>query len=129
MIKMKSNQITALVYGWIVVLGLILISSIALALLLQFTSFNEPTVSYLTLAIGLIALFIGGFVAGIKGKGKGWLIGGITGLGFTIFTFLVQYLGYEQTFSMEQSFHHAGYIFAALIGGIIGVNIISENKS
>ncbi|MGM8212975.1 TIGR04086 family membrane protein [Virgibacillus sp. W0430] len=125
---MNSNQFTALVYGWIVVLGLVLISSVTLAFLLRFTSLNEPMVSYVTLAIGLISLFTGGIVAGVKGKGKGWLIGGITGIGFTFFTFLVQYLGFEQGFSLQQSLHHVGYILAALIGGIVGVNLVAEKK-
>lgn len=126
---MRSLQFTALLYGWIVVLGLILVSSMGLALLLRFSSFNEPALDWVTLVIGLISLFIGGAVAGGKGKEKGWMIGAITGLGFTIFTFLVQYLGYQVGFSMEQSVHHLFYILAALLGGIVGVNIASNQES
>lgn len=125
---MRNQQFIALIYGWIVVLGLILVASVTLAFFLRFTAFNEPTLSYITLAIGLIALFIGGIIAGIKGKGKGWIIGGFTGLGFTLFTFLVQYLGYQQMFSIEQSLHHLGYILAALVGGVIGVNLVVADK-
>lgn len=120
---MHKRQFTALLYGWIIVLGLIFISSMILALFLRFTTLNDPTLSWLAFVIGLVALFIGGFVAGIKGKAKGWVIGGITGAGFTLLTFLVQYLGYHQGFSMEQSLHHLGYILVALFGGVIGVNI------
>ncbi|GAB3050360.1 TIGR04086 family membrane protein [Virgibacillus ainsalahensis] len=125
---MQKNQFIALLYGWIAVLGLILISSIILALLLQFTNFNEPTLTWVTLVIGLIALFLGGTVAGVKGKKKGWIIGGVTGVGFTLFTFLVQYLGYQQGFSLEQAVHHFGFVIAALIGGVIGVNIAGPAK-
>lgn len=125
---MKRQQINALMYGWIVVLGLIFVASIILALLLRFTTFNEPTLSWATLIIGLICLFIGGLVAGVKGKSKGWIIGGATGLGFTLFTFLVQYLGYQQLFSLEQSIYHVGYILAALFGGVIGVNVIATDS-
>ncbi|SFA69180.1 putative membrane protein, TIGR04086 family [Lentibacillus halodurans] len=125
---MRKQQFIALLYGWIIVLGLILLTSIILAFLLQFTGMNETTLSWITLAVGLTSLFIGGLVAGIKGKQKGWVIGIITGGGFTLFTFLVQYLGYQQGFSLEQSLHHVGFILAALLGGAIGVNIIkSEN--
>ncbi len=126
---MKKQQLIALMYGWLVVFGLIFIASIALALLLRFTTFNEPTLSWVTLVIGLISLFIGGIIAGVKGKAKGWIIGGFTGLGFTLFIFLVQYLGYQQMFSLEQSIHHLGYILAALFGGVIGVNIIAGDKT
>lgn len=121
---MRSQQFIALLYGWIVVLGLVLISSIILAFFLRFTSFNEPTLSWITLSVGLISLFIGGFIAGLKGRVKGWLIGAIVGIGFTLFTFLIQYLGYQQSFTMNQSIHHIGYIVAALMGGIVGVNLV-----
>ena len=125
---MLKSQFTGLLYGWVVIFGLILISSIGLALLLRFSTFKEPALSWVTLVIGLLSLFIGGLIAGMKGKTKGWLIGGVTGAGFTLFTFLVQYLGYQHGFSVEQSLHHAGFIGAALLGGIIGVNVTGEGK-
>ncbi|WP_188453533.1 TIGR04086 family membrane protein [Virgibacillus oceani] len=125
---MKKQQFIALMYGWIVILGLILVVSLVLGLLLRFTSMDEKTLSWITLAVGLISLFIGGIVAGVKGKQKGWVIGSFTGLGFTLFTFLVQYLGYQQAFSMEQSLHHLGFILAALAGGVIGVNVVVNEE-
>ncbi|WP_343033700.1 TIGR04086 family membrane protein [Virgibacillus ihumii] len=115
-------------YGWVVVLGLILLTSVILALLLRFTEMDGTALSWTTLITGLICLFAGGIVSGIKGKQKGWVIGGITGLGFTLFTFLIQYLGYEQAFSLQQSFYHLGYILAALLGGMIGVNMTSGQE-
>jgi putative membrane protein (TIGR04086 family) len=126
--KMRNQQFVALLYGWIIVLGLILVSSMAIALLLRFSSFSEPAVDWVTLVIGLISLFIGGAVAGAKGKQKGWIIGAFTGLGFTIFTFLVQFLGYQVGFSLQQTIHHLFYIMAALFGGVIGVNIVSNQN-
>lgn len=121
---MKGQQFVALMYGWIVVFGLVLLSSVILALFLRLTSFNEATLSWVTLCVGLITLFIGGFIAGLKGQTKGWIIGATVGIGFTIFTFCVQYLGYKQTFTLNQSLHHLAYILAALVGGIVGVNLI-----
>ncbi|MFC2948462.1 TIGR04086 family membrane protein [Virgibacillus sediminis] len=124
-----GKQFTALLYGWTVIFGLILVASVLIALLLRFTTFNEPSLTWVTLVIGLISLFLGGLAAGVKGKEKGWIIGGITGAGFTLFTFLLQYLGYSQGFTLEQALHHGGYVLAALIGGILGVNIAKpENE-
>ncbi|AXI09573.1 TIGR04086 family membrane protein [Oceanobacillus zhaokaii] len=125
---MQRNLFTALLYGWIFVFSFILLSSIILALLFRFTVFNENSLSWIALAIGFITLFIGGFIAGAKGKMKGWMIGGFTGLGFSLFTFLVQYLGYQHGFSMEQSLTHLGYLLAAVIGGVIGVNIFGSRS-
>lgn len=126
---MKKQHFVALMYGWIVILGLIFITSIVLALLLKFTPLNDPTLSWVTLVVGLLSLFIGGIVAGTKSKQKGWLIGTIAGLGFTLFTFAVQYLGYHQGFSIEQSLNHLGYILVAMVGGVIGVNAVESNES
>ncbi|GGJ83985.1 hypothetical protein GCM10007063_03060 [Lentibacillus kapialis] len=125
---MRKQQFVALLYGWIIILGLLLLTSIILAFFLQFTGLNEMTLSWITLAVGLISLFIGGVIAGVKGKEKGWIIGVITGAGFTLFVFLVQYLGYQQGFSLEQTLHHAGFILAALLGGVIGVNMIKSGS-
>lgn len=125
---MKNNQVVALLYGWIVVFAFIFIGSLILAVLLRFTNFNEPTLSWVTLAVGLLALFCGGLVAGMKGKTKGWMIGCAIGLGFTLLIFLIQYLGYKQGFSLEQSFHHIGFVLAALVGGVLGVNVFVAEK-
>lgn len=125
----RKQQFVALMYGWIIIIGLILVTSVILALLLQFTSMGEATLSWITLGAGLLALFIGGIVAGVKNKQKGWVIGCITGLGFTLLVFLVQYLGYQQVFSMEQSLHHIGYVLAALIGGVVGVNMVTSEET
>lgn len=121
-----NKQLIALMYGWIVVLGLILLASIVLATFLQLTAFNDPSLSWATLVIGLVALFIGGFVAGLKNKKNGWVIGSLTGLGFTLFVFIVQYLGYSQSFSIGQFLHHGGFIIAAMVGGMIGVNFFAN---
>lgn len=125
---MKNQQFIALLYGWIIVLALILGSSLVLALLVRFTSFNEPTLTWVTLGIGLISLFIGGLIAGIKGKSKGWMIGAAIGIGFTLFVFLVQYLGYKQGFTLEQSLYHLGYLLAAIVGGVFGVNSVANEN-
>ncbi|MGJ9457079.1 TIGR04086 family membrane protein [Oceanobacillus sp. CF4.6] len=121
---MHRSQLIALLYGWIVVFGVILISSFVLALILNFTAFGESNLEWATLIIGLLALFIGGVTAGMKGKAKGWMIGGSIGLGFSLIIFLIQYLGYQQGFSIEQSLYHLAYLAAALLGGIIGVNLV-----
>lgn len=121
---MHRIQFTALLFGWIVVFGIILIASFVLALILNFTAFGESGLQWATLIIGLLALFIGGVIAGIKGKAKGWMIGGTIGIGFSLIIFLIQYLGYQQGFSLEQSLYHLAYLAAALLGGIIGVNLV-----
>ncbi|BAC13987.1 hypothetical conserved protein [Oceanobacillus iheyensis HTE831] len=120
---MNKNQWTALLYGWVALFGILIISSFILALLLNFTEFSESALSLVTLIIGILALFIGGLIAGLKGKNKGWMIGAMIGVGFTLLIFLVQYLGYQQGFTLKQTAYHSLYLAVALLGGIIGVNL------
>lgn len=122
---MKKQSI-ALIYGWIFILAFILIGSFVLALILQFTTISSSMLSWVAFAVGLLGLFVGGLVTGVKGKQKGWIYGGITGAGFTLFIFLVQFLGFQNGFSLEQIIHHAAFILAAMFGGMIGVNLLSN---
>lgn len=119
---LQQKQLLALIYGWIVVFAVLIVSSIIIALFLKFTTFNEPLLSWVTLAVGLISLFIGGLIAGLKGQMKGWIIGLIVGIGFSCFTFFYQYISLKQLFTLEQTLYHLLYIFVAMVGGIVGVN-------
>lgn len=123
---MKNGNFIAIVYGWIVILVLILMASMLLSVFIRYTSISEFTLSYLALIIALVILFIGGLAAGVKGKENGWFIGGCTGAGFTLLTFLIQFLGYNTMFSVQQLIFHLTYILAAIVGSIIGVNVAAK---
>jgi len=126
---MESKPFSGLLYGWIVIFGSIFLTSIILTFILKMTSMSEAGLTWISFGLGLIILFIGGIVAGVKGKQKGWIIGGAVGVGFTLFTFIVQYLGYHESFSLGQFVHHIGYILAATVGGVIGVNTQSTKEA
>ncbi|SNZ11275.1 putative membrane protein, TIGR04086 family [Terribacillus aidingensis] len=119
---MKKN-VQAILYGWITVFSLLLFISFTLALLLRFTKMGEEMLDWTTLGAGILSLFIGGFIAGVKGEDKGWMLGGMTAIGFTLFVLLYQYLGYQVGFSGAQLLTHGGFLLASLVGGMIGVNI------
>lgn len=122
---MGKIQWTSLFYGWIILFVLLFLASFSLGLLLKFLDMKETTLSWTTLVIGLLILFVCGIITGLKGKTKGWLLGILIGIGFTAFVFLVQFLGYQQGFSLTQALHHGLYLIAAILGGIIGVNFSS----
>ncbi|MBD8069324.1 TIGR04086 family membrane protein [Bacillus sp. PS06] len=119
----------ATVYGVAAVFIIILVASVIFSLLLRFTSLQEGSLTWLILAISFLALFIGGFVSGGKGKEKGWLMGGATGLLFSLIVFLFQYLGHDAVFSTEQSVYHIGFLATAMIGGIFGVNMTTPSRT
>jgi|SRR5690625_285640 len=122
---MNRSTIIAVGYGWITLFILVLIFALFTSLIIRFTTISELTLTYLTFSFGIIALFIGGFIAGLKGKDKGWLLGAITGIGFTLFTFMIQYLGFNGSFSFEQIIYHGSFIVAAIVGSVIGVNLVT----
>jgi putative membrane protein (TIGR04086 family) len=118
-----KKNVQAILYGWITVFSLLLFISFTLALLLRFTKMGEGMLDWTTLGAGILSLFIGGFIAGVKGEDKGWMLGGMTAIGFTLFVLLYQYLGYQVGFSGAQLLTHGGFLLASLVGGMIGVNI------
>jgi putative membrane protein (TIGR04086 family) len=116
-------------YGVAAIFIIILLSSLIFSLLLKFTSVQEESLTWIILAISFLTLFIGGFVSGGKGKEKGWLMGGATGLLYSLIVFLFQYLGHDAVFSTEQSVYHIGFLATAMIGGIFGVNMTTPSRN
>lgn len=125
---MNSKTISAVIYSWLLILVIMLFGSLLISFLIKYTSFQDTSFSTMTLTISFAALFIGGLIAGIRNKEKGWLAGGLVGTGFSLFIFIIQFLGYHQGFSTEQSIVHLGFILLATLGGMIGVNIFTRTS-
>ncbi|MCM3587697.1 TIGR04086 family membrane protein [Mesobacillus maritimus] len=126
---MESRSLgLSVLYGVIAIFVLAIISSLIFSLLLTFTSLRESSMQYIVTTVSFISLFIGGFITGRNGKQKGWLIGGVTGLIYSIIIFLFQYLGHDSLFSSEQIIYHTCYILTAMMGAILGVNTGSSNS-
>jgi putative membrane protein (TIGR04086 family) len=115
----------AIVYGVVTIFLLSFVISLLLSLLLKWTDVSESSLTWVIFAGSIVSVFIGGFVAGGKGKEKGWLVGGTTSILFTLLVFLFQFLGLEQPFSAAQWLYHLAFLAAAMVGGIMGVNIAS----
>ncbi|WP_423407517.1 TIGR04086 family membrane protein [Heyndrickxia sp. MSNUG] len=121
---MESRSLgKAVLYGVMAIFLLAVVSSFIFSLLLKFTSVQESSLQYVMTSISFLSIFIGGFITGGNGKLKGWLIGGSTGLVYSLIIFLFQFLGYDSLFTFEQLIYHTCYILTAMMGGILGVNI------
>jgi putative membrane protein (TIGR04086 family) len=125
----SKNMGVSILYGVVVIFLVAVISSLIFSLILQFTSTREASLQFIVTAVSFISLFIGGFVSGGKGKAKGWLLGGGTGLLYSLVIFLFQYLGKDSLFSMEQVIYHTCYMLVAMMGGILGVNMTTSRKA
>lgn len=84
---------------------------------------QESSLQYIITAVSFIALFSGGFISGGKGKERGWLLGAITGIVYSIIIFLFSFLGSDQLFTFEQTVYHICYMLISMMGGILGVNL------
>lgn len=126
---MESRSLgIAVLHGVIAIFVFAILSSLVFSLLLGFTSVQESSLKYVVTTVSFLSLFIGGFITGKNGKQKGWLIGGATGLIYSIIIFLFQYLGHDSLFSSEQIIYHTCYILTAMMGAILGVNMSSSNS-
>lgn len=114
---------SAIIYGTVSIFIFAVIFSLFFSLLLRFTSLTESSISYLILILSFISIFIGGLISGGKGKKQGWLLGGGTGLLYTLIILTFQYLGFDQTFSSREWIQSLCYILVCMMGGVLGVNL------
>ncbi|WP_019242732.1 MULTISPECIES: TIGR04086 family membrane protein [Bacillus] len=114
---------SAILYGTITIFIFALIFSLIFSILLRFTALTESSLSYIILILSFISIFIGGIISGGKGKKQGWLVGGGTGLLYTLIILLFQYLGHDTSFTAREWIQSLCYILISMMGGILGVNI------
>ncbi|UII55011.1 TIGR04086 family membrane protein [Cytobacillus spongiae] len=124
----SKNMGSAILYGIITIFLFAIVSSLIFSLILRFTATEEASLQFIITTVSFIGLFAGGFIAGGKGKQKGWLIGGLTGLAYSLVIFLFQFLGHDSLFNMEQMVYHVCYMLIAMMGGILGVNMTSNSQ-
>lgn len=120
---MPRSLVVSLLYGLLTSVIILLFSSLLIALLLRYTNIAVTLYTYITFIIGLIALFCGGVIAGVKRKANALLLGIGTGFLFSCLVFLIQFLGYNMLFTMQQTLYHVAYLIAAIVGSIFGVHI------
>jgi len=120
---------TAIMYGLAVIFVIAIVTSFIFATLLRFTSIQESSLTYIIMAISFLALFIGGFISGGKGKKQGLILGGGTGILYFLIIFIFQYLGYDTLFTFKQWVYYACFIITAMMGGVLGVNVSSNRTS
>ncbi len=120
------HMFSSMIKGVATILVAIIISSLILSLLLRFTSLTESSLKWVTTGLSFLSLFIGGFLSGKKGKEKGIMLGSGTALLFSLLVFLVQYLGYQTTFTSMQYMYHGIFLLLCMLGAIMGVNFSSH---
>lgn len=122
MIEAKNFGVSVL-YGVITIFLLAAITSLVFSFILSFTNTQEKSIRLLITIISFFSVFAGGFICGGKGRQKGWVLGGATGLLYSLIILLYQYLGHGSLFTWEQLIYYTCYTLTAMMGGVLGVNI------
>ncbi len=110
-------------YGIGSILLLMVVVAAVLAILLRFTTIDIDTLNQISLVAGLTILAFGGLIAAYKAEQKGWLSGILTGLIFALAMIGFQLIFENSWVSLTQLSYFGGLVIAALLGGMIGVNM------
>ncbi|MEG1501221.1 MAG: TIGR04086 family membrane protein [Clostridiales bacterium] len=107
------------IYGLLIVLLLIAVLSLAFSTIIQLTPLSESYLRPAGVIISVIALFIGGYIAGRKGQNMGLLRGLIIGI---LYFLVLSLLAWKSGLNPLMLFSKAGYIMlSAAIGGVCGI--------
>ncbi|KMK75718.1 TIGR04086 family membrane protein [Alkalihalobacillus pseudalcaliphilus] len=118
----------AILIGLLTIFSIAVVFSLIAATILSLTQLTEESLSLVTKIVAFITILIGGIAAGAKSKSKGLLIGATTTLVFCLITFFVQFLGFDQSFTLEQYLFHGAYIVCGAFGGMVGVNLFGGHS-
>jgi putative membrane protein (TIGR04086 family) len=120
----KINQLNnPILTGTIYTLVIVLFGALITSLILSFTSIKETALPTFIYFINVLALFIGGFIAGKKEGRKGWYYGGLVGLSYYLIVLLLIFLGFNNDLTIKHIYNLFGSFLVSAFGGIIGVNV------
>lgn len=109
-----------LLLAFIVTAILILISSI----ILTYTNLSESKMNLLNTVVMILSITSGSIYVAIKAKEKGWLNGGILGLGYFLIILLINLIFLKPlTIDIFLFSRLIISIVMGVIGGIIGINL------
>lgn len=119
---MKFHIRSPILSGLVLMLAIVVIGSLVVALLLQFTGLSERNMPVITYAVNALSLVVGGFVAGRKARERGWLYGGVTGVLYTLVLLLISFLAFDAAVTSKTFVSMISSFAIAAIGGMLGVN-------
>lgn len=119
---MKFHIRSPILSGLVLMLAIVVIGSLVVALLLQFTGLSERSMPVITYAVNALSLVVGGFVAGRKARERGWLYGGVTGVLYTLVLLLISFLAFDAAVTSKTFVSMISSFAIAAIGGMLGVN-------
>lgn len=124
MISKSKPKIKYLLKGLLLAFIISTISILIFTLLLRFTSLSvskRQVFNYLAL---VISVFIAGIYVAIKIKEKGWIHGGVIGLGYFLVMLILNLVFFREVNSMLMISRFVISSVSGIIGGMVGINLV-----
>jgi putative membrane protein (TIGR04086 family) len=118
-IRVKSPLLAGLIYILLIVFTGTLITS----LLLSISGIQESSLPYFAYTIHILALLVGGWIAGKRAGEKGWYYGGMSGLLYALLLTLTSFLGNDHGLGLDSLLILLASSGSGALGGIFGVNM------
>ncbi|ANE47194.1 hypothetical protein SY83_14000 [Paenibacillus swuensis] len=122
----KVNQVrmtSPLLSGLVTSLAWLTAGTLILSLFVTFGGMKEESLPMYTYIVHGLSLLFGGISAGKQAGHKGWYYGGLTGLLYGIFIFIVGFLGFDAGLSLNTLLMTVGSFLMGALGGMFGVNL------
>ncbi|BCU81343.1 hypothetical protein JIR001_11260 [Polycladomyces abyssicola] len=116
--RLRSPLLAGLLLIWTVVIA----GSVLVTFLLRWTSIQESSLPFITYGINGIALLGGGWLAGRKSRGKGWLYGGMAGLLYALIVWMLAFLAFDTAMRLPPLLFSGAAFGLSALGGMVGVN-------
>ncbi len=119
---MEKSSVSPMLFGILYTVIIVLIGSLILALLLEWTSLPESQIPMAMFLVNGIALFYGGFIAGRRSTARGWFSGAVSGFGYALIMLIIGFLAFDMNFSLEAVLFFIAAILLGTLGGALGIN-------
>jgi putative membrane protein (TIGR04086 family) len=117
-VRIKSPFVAGLSY----IMTIIFLGTVLTSLILSMSGVNESSLPFFAYPIHVIALLVGGWIAGRRAGERGWYYGGMSGLIYAILLLLLGFLGFDRALGLEAITILLISFGSSAIGGMFGVN-------
>lgn len=119
----RSPLLAGLIAVWLFVL----VGSLIIAFVLNYTDVREENFPIFSYSINVFALLVGGWVAGRRSGRRGWYYGMVTGLLYGLLVLLIGLLAFDVRLSLINGLQLAGAAGISAFGGMLGVGTKKPN--
>ena len=118
---LKNKALSYFIFIIILAITIIIYTSL---LYFGVISSNDNTVKTVSFGMGLVLFLILGLISGLKEKKSGWLAGFTSSLFLVLIVIFINII--SKNLTVMSLIKYLAYVISSMLGGIIGVNIITK---